>query len=688
MDKPNENMSDHLCNQRTTADTSHGTLHLTVENVMRLEQEQASAEGFLPERSVEDYMRRTHQLSLEEGQKSSDITEATPLAKAPSDIPTQSMEEHEADSQIKDMNNTVNEVSGDENKRETQASNTSTPSNDSIAKKIRIERPATSEVFITGHTLDGREFVAISDQTQTEWSDLETSSKNSSTIVFFTTENLIAEKSVSSHSEYEVERGESEIRYLTHPVLPTPPLKDEEEILTEVDNHTETLCEFCTKTKKGFPSVTQLASQPVDTLFCCVKCQEIFQYLIFEIMEYYSTGNTEEMISIQPHSEIDEELRALQRLREEIQNKGNMEEFIASVANHLSMCGSLFMMETIHFTLLSEDSDTTNRAQKDEFEDLFISIPMLDSEHVKRRHEAASKRYYTGQSFLLLFPDGTGQVLYPSGTMGILFACSKPVQITFIILEDVKRKPQIRAVFMSNGHAACYHLNGMLWVVLDPWGGSYFDDNGILQKHWKWWDWSPHVHAPPFQSITLKLNANIEVKFLTQDQIHVTFSRKEENVTFNVGSNLMLKDPEKSTLLKPKIGEREFYLCSKKFQIYNLLKNISKLVRMPNGHQSRTEKIEDCVIQLQESLNNIRRHTSKEIDPGIFQAYSAEVLPCEASLSIKIVPKKKHRFTHDHQQDEPHTNRNRSANTETDQKDTDKVKKKKTKKKRTSNQVT
>ncbi|MEE6471156.1 hypothetical protein FKM82_009195 [Ascaphus truei] len=515
MDKPNENMSDHLCNQRTTADTSHDTLHLTVENVMRLEQEHASAEGFLPERSVEDYMRRTHQLSLEEGQKSSDITEATPLAKAPSDIPTQSMEEHEADSQINDMNNTVNEVSGDENKRETQASNTSTPSNDSIAKKIRIERPATSEVFITGHTLDGREFVAICDQTQTEWSDLETSSTNSSTIVFFTTENLIAEKSVSSHSEYEVERGESE-----------------------------------------------------------------------------------------------------------------------------------------------------------------------------RRHEAASKRYYTGQSFLLLFPDGTGQVLYPSGTMGILFACSKPVQITFIILEDVKRKPQIRAVFMSNGHAACYHLNGMLWIVLDPWGGSYFDDNGILQKHWKWWDWSPHVHAPPFQSITLKLNANIEVKFLTQDQIHVTFSRKEENVTFNVGSNLMLKDPEKSTLLKPKIGEREFYLCSKKFQIYNLLKNISKLVRMPNGHQSRTEKIEDCVIQLQESLNNIRRHTSKEIDQGIFQAYSAEVLPCEASLSIKIVPKKKHRFTHDHQQDEPHTNRNRSANTETDQKDTDKVKKKKTKKKRTSNQVT
>lgn len=75
-------------------------------------------------------------------------------------------------------------------------------------------------------------------------------------------------------------------------------------------------------------------------------------------------------------------------------------------------------------------------------------------------------------------------------------------------------------------------------VALDPCTGICLDRAGASQKRWKWHDFSHHVHSPPFQSITMKLNGHITIKILAQDQINLLFTSRSNGIRFNVGSRL------------------------------------------------------------------------------------------------------------------------------------------------------
>lgn len=75
-------------------------------------------------------------------------------------------------------------------------------------------------------------------------------------------------------------------------------------------------------------------------------------------------------------------------------------------------------------------------------------------------------------------------------------------------------------------------------ATLDPCTGICLDQTGACQKRWKWHDFSHHVHSPPFQSITMKLNNYITIKILAQDQIDLLFTSSSDSIRFNVGSQL------------------------------------------------------------------------------------------------------------------------------------------------------
>ncbi|KFQ10674.1 Protein FAM194B, partial [Haliaeetus albicilla] len=183
-----------------------------------------------------------------------------------------------------------------------------------------------------------------------------------------------------------------------------------------------------------------------------------------------------------------------------------------------------------------------------------------------------------GQTFFLLFPDGSGQVYYPSGNLAILITFTKEALFTYCILED-SRYPEIRAAFGSHGHGLCFHPDGHLWAALDPCTGICLDRAGNSQKRWKWHDFSHHTHSPPFQSITMKLNGHLTLKILAQDHINLLFTSHSDRIRFNVGSRLKLKDPETSHLLKQPESEEELFLQSKKIQLRNLLFKIQTALR-------------------------------------------------------------------------------------------------------------
>ncbi|OCT95581.1 glutamate-rich protein 6B isoform X2 [Xenopus laevis] len=564
-------MADHASNGMTPTGPSHSLepLHLTVENVTKLELEYQSVEGFLSGRDdAEKYIMVSQWLSQDGGK-------STAAALPPEANSVHSIEDQKPNVQMRTQMEKI--LSPEEHKSKTQDSKITVTTNDSAVKKERMNR---TTALVKGCTLESRKLKAKSVETQTDWSWHTIPSPRFIKNEISETEDTNAEVIAAKETRQSFSENTSEIK--------SPDSECEEELVE-------------------------------SELFCCLKFQELFQHLISEIIESQSSEETDEAANMNLFTSIKADEKAAKQLKEKLQNE-DLEDYISSIARHVSLFGSLFAMETISFTLTPEDNSVLKYVQPDgqhsyssdvfDANSAFCSLPMVCKDNVKKCCETASNLDSTEDKFIIQFPNGTGQIFYPSGNTGILITCCSPAQYTFIILEDSQQNPQIQAVFMSNGHAVCYHQNGFIWTVLDPFGGSYFNENGIRQKAWSWWDFSHHVHAPPFQPITMSLNTNTEVKVISQENIELTFSSKDKRVTFNVGSKLMVKDHQKIILWKQRIREEENYLYLKRQQISGLLRNISTLVRDFANHCGRKD-FNDYVTQLHKTFRYTRKLTDK-----------------------------------------------------------------------------
>lgn len=66
-------------------------------------------------------------------------------------------------------------------------------------------------------------------------------------------------------------------------------------------------------------------------------------------------------------------------------------------------------------------------------------------------------------------------------------------------------------------------------------GGVWCTESGALKRRWSWLDLSTHVHAPPFQPITMTLSPSVSIRICTQDNIYLTFTAGKNSVRFNMG---------------------------------------------------------------------------------------------------------------------------------------------------------
>ena len=78
-----------------------------------------------------------------------------------------------------------------------------------------------------------------------------------------------------------------------------------------------------------------------------------------------------------------------------------------------------------------------------------------------RERPLIEKFYETGQKFITMFPDGTGNVFYPSGNIAILISSVKLGQYHYTVHQDVARSA-VAAAFEPNGYGYCYYPNGDL----------------------------------------------------------------------------------------------------------------------------------------------------------------------------------------------------------------------------------
>ncbi|KAM5312355.1 glutamate-rich protein 6B [Glossophaga mutica] len=184
--------------------------------------------------------------------------------------------------------------------------------------------------------------------------------------------------------------------------------------------------------------------------------------------------------------------------------------------------------------------------------------------------------FYPNESiFQILFPDGSGQIHYPSGNLAMLILSTKESKFTYIILED-SEEMCVQALINNSGHATFYDENREIWLNLSQNLGYYFA-KGKPQKAWNWWNLNLHVHAPPVQSISLNINQYIKVQIRSQDKIIFHFIHQTKHIRLNLGTKYKLILPEMLSEMKKKaILEVEFSSTAHKIQI--LLGKMSRIL--------------------------------------------------------------------------------------------------------------
>ncbi|XP_051706007.2 glutamate-rich protein 6B isoform X1 [Oryctolagus cuniculus] len=163
----------------------------------------------------------------------------------------------------------------------------------------------------------------------------------------------------------------------------------------------------------------------------------------------------------------------------------------------------------------------------------------VDPEWIKQKtqvHRADGKivPYPNKKVFQILFPDGTGQIHYPSGNLALLILCTQVNKFTYIVLED-RTETWLRALINNSGSATFYDDNRDIWLNLSSNLGYYFP-KGKHTKAWNWWNLGIHVHTPPVQPITLKINQYIKVHIRSQDKIILHFIHEQKRICLNLGT--------------------------------------------------------------------------------------------------------------------------------------------------------
>ncbi|XP_072900589.1 uncharacterized protein [Hemitrygon akajei] len=338
-------------------------------------------------------------------------------------------------------------------------------------------------------------------------------------------------------------------------------------------------CEFCKQIRMPFPNAHQLETSSPVKLFCCNMSWELYQ----EILNQKENLDYEESDSDQDGfypTELEVE-EAMMKLAARIKNP-EVRMYMTPVIHRDKVIFT--SIRTISFRLSSEHCMKQGwtlkppQAKTVTFEDLSQYVPSAPSFKEAERPRGIMERYYPdGSKFVTMFPDGTGTVFYPSGNIAMVISALRHKQLVYAIFEDLKWNAKMLGVFWSIGYGTCYLPSGQIWISITPRCGFYFTEQGLLRKQWLWRDCHHHVHAPPYNSISLQLNSNIGVQVVSRDKIYATFKMRKRSIRFNMGAKLVLRDLEQAGEAQSDGTEPESYVDEVKRKIHVLTDQMKRL---------------------------------------------------------------------------------------------------------------
>ncbi|XP_018595306.1 glutamate-rich protein 6 isoform X2 [Scleropages formosus] len=227
-------------------------------------------------------------------------------------------------------------------------------------------------------------------------------------------------------------------------------------------------CQFCGARSRPFYDISVLSSSTDPEHFCCSQYQQLFKVLVQErrlILQKMGQEGTMSLVS--PPTKEDEFEGGVTHLDGCAQLEQRMDRDESTVnLTVLQPEGYSPMRKTITYQLSSlmpredcwivtQDSGTDTDLQKTEEDPVGPETQGFGIIH--------QEYYASGSKFLTVFPDGSAQVLYPSGQLALLIVTEQCNRKICLVLDDHFPDPPIRALFHSSGRATCYHGNGNIW---------------------------------------------------------------------------------------------------------------------------------------------------------------------------------------------------------------------------------
>uniref|UniRef100_A0A2K5HLX7 FAM194 C-terminal domain-containing protein n=1 Tax=Colobus angolensis palliatus TaxID=336983 RepID=A0A2K5HLX7_COLAP len=281
-------------------------------------------------------------------------------------------------------------------------------------------------------------------------------------------------------------------------------------------------------------SIDKLEAEDLDEHFLNSSYQTVFKTIIKEMA---ARDELEEDFDI-PLTRL---LESENRWKLLIMLKKNYEKFKETILRikRRREAQKVSEMTTFTFHLMAEPTPEKHETEK-------VQKPQRV---VHRRKKLEPDKEWIQKKTVVHQGDGK-LILYPNKNVWGLTDAYIICGFTYVILED-SLEGWIRALINNSGNATFYDENSDIWLNLSSNLGYYFPKNKH-QKAWNWWNLNIHVHAPPVQPISLKINEYIQVQIRSQDKIIFCFTYEQKRICLNLGTRYKFVLPEVLSEMKKK----------------------------------------------------------------------------------------------------------------------------------------
>ncbi|XP_022610901.1 glutamate-rich protein 6-like isoform X1 [Seriola dumerili] len=402
---------------------------------------------------------------------------------------------------------------------------------------------------------------------------------------------------------YNRESDNQRINFTT--VLPAPPALAECAVK----------CEYCGEKARPSLGLTWLQEPETTPLFCCAQWQQLCVMLVrqrclFEGRCDLKTG-TPTSLEDKPSSGLEELLfkgREMQKHNKFMMDLPGGLGTQSELRIHEDYSVHLPVAETFAPTskvlsfrlscapgkgsLTMYPNRTTENCFENEGEEAQALVRFCDHKPLQfgicRHQDGAEflhKYYSNGMKFLTSFHDGSAQVFYPSGILALVVVVTKENGRVCIVYDDSDTPNQpIRAVFQSDGRAACYHSNGNIWLSLNRSGGQCLDEAGARVRRWSWS--SVSLTPTPLHPVFLSLNKTVGVRVLGKEQVFVSFLAQGQQAKFSVGTCCAQGESKTDGAAPgPSVMKEELFVLAARTRIHLVIQHLHQYLMTPSHPQ-------------------------------------------------------------------------------------------------------